>query len=43
MRAEEHETCWVLSEEKNQQVTEHLREALEEVEATRGQVTELEG
>ncbi len=42
MRAEEHETYWIQSEETNLQVTEHLREALEEVEATRGQTRELE-
>ena len=35
MRAEELETCWVLLEEKNLQVTENLREALEGLQATR--------
>ena len=42
MRAEEHETLWIQSEEKNQQVTENLRAALEDVQATRGQLREQE-
>ena len=42
MRAEEHETYWVQSEQKNQQVTENLRAALEDALATRGQVRDLE-
>ena len=42
MRAEEHETYWIQAEQKNQQVTENLRAALEDVQATRGQVKDLE-
>ena len=43
MRAEEHETHWIQSEKKNLQLTENLREALEDVQATRGQLSETEG
>ena len=42
MRAEEHETQWIQSEQKNLQVSENLRAALEDVQATRSQVRELE-
>ena len=42
MRAEERETCWVLSEEKNLQVTENWREALEGLQATRALARESE-
>ena len=40
MRAEERETYWIQSEKKNLKLTENLREALEDLQATRGQLSD---